>query len=544
MSIKPADIWATNAGIYLGLQPQGGTNPRRPLCGKEDMRSIPRNAELRSTWRPSGKTNLFSGEGHILTVGAQGAGKSRKLLMPNLFSLTDWSVIVIDPKGELAAHTAVHRAAQLGHRVHVLDPFKQVETNYPRLFKKHTQLFTSCGYNPVAALDPDNPSFVDEAKALSMALIEADKSHDQYWPMASQALVKGLLMILRLRANENFDNLAQLRNYLGLEPRKFAVSIQADIEQFEAQWPAIRACLSAFSQYQADNKEISAILNTSKVQTDWLDSPLIRADLKKPNVIDFQTLKSAPTTVYLVIPPERLVTHSTWLRLMITSILMPLLRSVEPAPVPVLFMLDEAAALGRLPVLENNIAQFRGFGIKAWSIWQHVKQIEKIYGRAWYDFMSTAEAKVTFTSDDVDTRKFFSDLSSERLYEHHTRSATKNSTTTTTWGTSDNSPKSGIFSKLLDELLIYRKLLKLIYPKGTKGKSEGGGTTEATAEAESQQFINEPRIHPREIAGLDADEAVIFGRRGRIALAICPQPHILPATRQAMIDARAAIDGA
>ena len=73
---------------------------------------------------------------------------------------------------------------------------------------------------------------------------------------------------------------------------------------------------------------MSAIRRTAKVQTDWLDSPAMRRDLKGP-AIDFSKIKEQPTTIYLVLPPERLATHAVWLRLMVTSILLPLLRSVE-----------------------------------------------------------------------------------------------------------------------------------------------------------------------------------------------------------------------
>jgi hypothetical protein len=53
----------------------------------------------------------------------------------------DWSCVVIDPKGELAAHTAVWRAAKRGHKVIVVDPFRTMERNYPRLFARRASAF-------------------------------------------------------------------------------------------------------------------------------------------------------------------------------------------------------------------------------------------------------------------------------------------------------------------------------------------------------------------------------------------------------------------
>jgi type IV secretory pathway TraG/TraD family ATPase VirD4 len=195
--LLPADLWSTNEGIYLGLTPEGWTDQRRPLAGKEAAPSIGRGYDFRTPWTPDGGSHLFVGEGHIAVVGPQGSGKTRKLLLPNLYKLRDWSAVVIDTKGGLCALTALERAKTPNHRVYVIDPFKVIETEYPHLYRANPRLFKSCGFNPVAALDPKSPSFIDDAKAMAMALISSDDARDPYWPMAAQALAKGLAMVLR-----------------------------------------------------------------------------------------------------------------------------------------------------------------------------------------------------------------------------------------------------------------------------------------------------------------------------------------------------------
>lgn len=253
----PADLWATNRGIYIGLTPEGGTDQLRPLAGKDAEPSIPRGYDFRTTWTPDGANHLYQGEGHVATFGPQGVGKTRKLFMPNLLSLWDWSCVVIDPKGELCAHTALARAENKNHRVYVVDPFKVIETNYPRLFASNPALFSSCGFNPLAALNPELPSFIDDAKAMAMALIQSDDARDPYWPMAAQALAKGVTMALRLDNPGVSDTLAVFRSYLGLTPQKFAQSIERDIAKFGAKWPAIAASLGEFATHNPDDKELS-----------------------------------------------------------------------------------------------------------------------------------------------------------------------------------------------------------------------------------------------------------------------------------------------
>lgn len=492
----PAGVWATNGGIYLGLTPVGRTNQKRPLKGKENEASAPLGARIRSTWEPDGKLNLYVGEGHVAAFGPQGSGKSRKLLMPNLYKLRDWSIVVIDPKGELTAHTAIWRASRPGHKVFVVDPFKVIETNYPRLFAQRPDVFSSKGFNPLADLNPGKPSFVDDTKALAMALIQSDDSRDPYWPMAAQALAKGLAMVLRLDKPGLSDSLAVFRDYLGVPPKQFAELIEADIKRFGKKWPAVAASLGEFTSSNPDDRELSGIRRTAKTQTDWLDSPLMRAALSQKNVIDFERFKETPQTCYLILPPEQLVTHGVWLRLMVTAALRPLLRSVERAPVPVLFMLDEFAQIGRMAMIENNIAQMRGFGVKLWTIWQHVEQMKKTYKDAWVDFMATAQAKITFTADEIETREYFSKLSGERLFSHTTRSHN------TTTSTNDNHSFGN-------------------------GLSLGGGSGTSFTSSTGEQHINQRCVRPYELAALDADEALIFGRRGQMHRAICPQPEVI-----------------
>ena len=506
----PAGIWGTNGGIYLGLTPVGRTDQRRPLARKELDDSVPRGARFRSTWKPDGGLNLYVGEGHVATFGPQGVGKTRKLFMPNLLKLRDWSIVVIDPKGENCAHTALARAANPNHRVHVVDPFEVIPTNYPRLFASNPALFTSCGFNMLAALKPK--SLIDDAKAIAMALIQSDDARDPYWPMAAQALAKGVIMALRLDKPGVSDSLAVFRSYLGLKPQEFAEAIERDIAKFGEKWPAVAASLGEFATHNPDDKELGGIRRTAKAQTDWLDSPLIRKDLSRKNVFDFASLKETPTTVYLILPPDQLVTHGTWLRLMVTAALRPLMRSVEPARVPVLFMLDEFAQLGKMSIIEQNIAQLRGYGVKLWTVWQHLEQMKKVYRDAWPDFMATAEQKITFTSNDVETREYFSKLSGERLFKHVTVSKTK----TTGTNTSNNWNHNATF-----------------------GGGDGTNTSESMATGE--QHINERCVRPYEIAALDADEALIFARRGMMHRSICPQPEEL--FRDQMQQARSTITG-
>ena len=391
--------WWTNDGIYLGY-----------LDGPpEDEAHL-----LRSKWNLTGDTLQYRQDRHILTIGPNGSGKTRRLLFPNLYHLKNWSVVAIDPKGELFAHTAVERARTPGHKIMLIDPFGVVMATYPELAKRFP--CEGCGFNPVAALDPESLRFIDDAKSLAVALIKTEDNRDKYWPQAAQALIKGLVMALRIRYGLQ-ASLVALRDVLGQPPAQLAAYVEKIVERLGPEWPAIIASLSEFSNFSAEDKELGAIRRTAKVQTDWLDSPQMRANLEG-EAFDFSTLKETPTTVYLVLPPEFLASHGVWLRMMVASILRPMLRSVTRPTVPVLFMLDEFAQLGRMEIIEDNYALMRGYGVKLWTIWQDLNQAKNLYHERWESFISNAGIVQTFAPQDMTTRKYLSDLADERLTWH------------------------------------------------------------------------------------------------------------------------------
>lgn len=424
-----ASQWWTNGGLYLG---------------QEVADLLDKSHALRSPWDLTGEIIPYRQDRHVLTIGPNGSGKTRRLLFPNLYRLKDWSIAAIDPKGELFAHTAAHRAAT-GSRIILLDPFAVVKTNYPHLAKRFP--VESSGFNPVAALDPTSPRFVDQAKSLAVALIQTEAEREKYWSQAAQALVKGLLMGLRIEAGGEAC-LPLLREVLGLEPQQLADECARLVAVLGKQCPALAASLSEFTTYSAQDRELGGVRRTAKVQTDWLDSPEVGEDLKK-GAFDFATIKDQPTTIYLVLPPEYLASHGTWLRIMVSSILRPLLRSVEGRAVPVLFLLDEFAQLGHMEIVEDNYALMRGYGVKLWTVWQDLNQAKILYKDRWESFISNAGIVQAFAPQDMTTRKYLSDLADERMTWIDKESKSSNVTGVNVSGGTSTAPAN------IKELLIY-----------------------------------------------------------------------------------------
>ena len=122
----------------------------------------------------------------------------------------------------------------------------------------------------------------------------------------------------------------------------------------------------------------------------------------KPSDVDFSRLKDEKITVFLVLPAMRLEAYSRWLRLTLSIMLNSILDPRQPEH-PVLFLLDEAAALQRLEMIETGIALFRGFSIKLWLIYQDLAQLQRSYKDAWSTFIANAGMRQYFNVNDLQT---------------------------------------------------------------------------------------------------------------------------------------------
>ncbi len=294
----------------------------------------------------------------------------------------------------------------------VIDPFGVMKATYPRLVAKYPFL-KSNGYNPIAALDPKNDDFPDDAMRLAEAIIRVE-GNEPHWSQSAQDLVAALAMYVRL--DNPKGSLADVRRFLGQAATEFRETVGKMIDagiDHECEELAVKA--ARFGELTGDNKELNSIISTALTQTRWLDSRPIKKDLAQGG-FDFSTLKQTPTTIYLILPPRYLATHATWLRVLLTSIMLPLLRSTDDAKVPVLFMLDEFAQLGRMQVIEDNLALLRGYRVKLWTVFQDFAQAQSLYKDRWESFVGNAGVLHAFAPQDVTTRKYLSDLSGQRLY--------------------------------------------------------------------------------------------------------------------------------
>ena len=356
----------------------------------------------------TGQLLRYDGPAHLITLAPTRAGKGVGTVIPNLLAV-ERSVLVIDPKGENARIAG--EARQRFGTVHVLDPFEV--SGHP-----------SACYNPLDRLTPDSLDLGEDAASLTEALVmdPAGQVQEAHWNEEAKAILGGLIMFCVCHEDSDRRSLATVREYLTLPPEKLRALLELMQDSDEAGGLIARAANRFLGK--AD-REAASVLSNAQRHTHFLDSPRIARCLARSDFA-FSDLRHRITSVFLVLPPNRMDAYSRWLRLLVSQALQDIARDAEvsatlAAPVdaqgasqrlftPTLFLLDEFAALGRLEAVERAMGLMAGYGLQLWPILQDMSQLKDLYSDRANTFIANAGVQQVFGVNDFEPAKWLSQM--------------------------------------------------------------------------------------------------------------------------------------
>lgn len=353
---------------------------------------------LLGTWQ--GRLLGRDDDRHVVTIAGSRAGKSSSVLIPNLRRYPG-SVVVLDPKGELARATAAQRV-QMGQRVFVLDPFG--ETGVP-----------SASHNPFAELTYAKAAHVAaDASQIADALIIGN-ARDPHWTDSAKNLVRGIVLHL-LDTQPNNVTLRELRKLLSATPAELERLFVAMVGSSAFDGVVANIGASFLGKKESGGRELQGILSTAQEQTAPLDD-VVRITGKSDFTLS--DLRSGKITLYLVLPGMRMGTHYRWLRLVVQQALAAMERAPVPrGSLPVWFVLEEFPALGHMRSIETAAGLMAGFGVKLWSVLQDLTQLQTHYAKSWETFLGNAGVVQAFgNADNTTTEHLAKMLGSTQVVE-------------------------------------------------------------------------------------------------------------------------------
>jgi type IV secretion system protein VirD4 len=340
---------------------------------------------------------LMEREGHLMTIAPTGAGKGTGCIVPALLRF-EGPVIVIDPKGENALMT-VRRRRELGQEVAVIDPMGV--TGLP-----------AATLNPLDVLDPESPTFVDDAMAVVSALASPDAEHDVsdggYWRERGATFILGVLLHVMSDLPPARRHLETVRALVNQAVGEIGIYGAAAEQRSPGDALAGTVLSMLEASRNAEARDIGRMLRIGAVSTlggilsfsqslvAVVRSGMIGPALRTTSFDLGAVQRGDPLSIYLVLPPHMLESHGRLLRLWVHT-LMTLIsgRSGRPKQ-STLFILDEAAQLGAFDDLRRAITLMRGYGLQTWSFWQDPSQLRNLYPRDWQTMVNNCRAVQCF----------------------------------------------------------------------------------------------------------------------------------------------------
>jgi type IV secretion system protein VirD4 len=421
-NLVPVSSEQLTRGIYLGTQIE------------------PDEESLTNKWTGTRRKPLiYGGNQNALTAAPTRSGKGAAFIIATLLLCMD-SLFCLDVKGENWFVTLCARI-QMGHDVIMINPFNLFgeELGLSHLMTNH--------YNPFDALRPDQRDFIENIEKLAAAIVITDPNeHQKYFSDSANLLTSVLMAIIcsdpTIPAEDR--NLPYLYDLLGLEETKFGAFMERAYRTNSL--PYVRSNAAGFyvqlnlgkdgePPIFGANKRIDEIKSTARSQLKFLNHTGIREFLSYSD-FDFADLRRKPTSVFCMMTIPQLGTYYRFARLMVQCLFNAVIVAPQPNDRNILVVLDEQASLGNLETLQTAVSTFPGYGVRVWSIFQDLNQMERIYGDpGWRTFMSSAGVIQCMTPNDLKTAKEFSERAGNYTL---TRTHTGQNTQSNAFGAASN----------------------------------------------------------------------------------------------------------
>lgn len=368
-----------------------------------------------------GRDIYLHGEGHCLTVAAQGSGKTTGLIIPTLITYRSGSVIVTDPKGAITAQTRRLRAG-VG-RVVVLNPWRGELLGDPSFGVD----LGDEGFNPLQLVGTDRDG--QSAAATLAGLILPDMPGETpFWREEARELLEWGMLFQAVHSPVPMRTLPALRAMLydqaGLIEGMEAMAKDAPRSGAEGRLQEGARKFWGIAQSGAGAQLSGAVATATTALKIYARDTYLGDHVSREDGFRLADLKgAAKLTLYLICPPGHLVSDDRkWLNLTLALITQQI--GKPGAAREMVLLMDEFPALSFLPNLLPALEQFREAGLRAHLIAQNPGQIIQIYGqdglrRLW----GVAEYKQFFRITDPEQAKLLSDWLGQRTVRTENRSA-------------------------------------------------------------------------------------------------------------------------
>lgn len=418
-----------------------------------------------ATWGQGGKAPLLidpctSDATHGTLIAGSGGYKTTSVTLPTLATWTG-SAVVFDPPGQVAPMVEALRSA-MGHRVwvikpggHAVDVLGWIDPADPLAETDVLSIVSGiCGdADSQAKEDNSNATFAQAGRKL-LACLTADMLWDANLPRVSKTLRE-----LRRRVTT---------------PEAAMKGLLEDIAEGSASALARDYARTLMKLY---SKTFSGVYFNATTETDFLAIDSYAEMLSRPD-FDVSDIANGRTSVFIAVPMKDLGATPALGRVLVGAFQAALRRAEgRIARERVLFLLDEARFLRRLPILADMMTADRKYGATIVTMWQSQTDMEAIWKEQAGVFSANSSWTMYAAVDEKKTAETISALAG--------------------------------------------KYTVLARTEGLSVSSQGGMSSSSRSRGTNQGTSEQPRdlIRPEEVRQMRPDEAIVF-RRGAAPIRI------------------------
>lgn len=345
------------------------------------------------------------GRRYLMLAGQQGvalaapprAGKGVGVVIPNLLNWPD-SVIVTDVKKENWTLTAGYRRAR-GHIVHLFDPLS------PRTAR----------WNPFTYVSAQPDLRIDGVQKIADMFYTEVPGTDPFWIASARSLFLGIGLYL-LETPSLPATIGEVRRQgMASDDEGFARHWKRIIEgRNSGRFPLSDECVRAlYDVIDLAPVTASSIRKTFTSRLELWANPLLdRAT--SGNDFDLRELRQMPMSLYVGVNPDDLHRLRPLLSLFFQQAIGLQTQSLpEHDPTlrcQLLLLLDEFAALGRIPVISEAASYLPGYNVRLVLIFQALSQLREVYGpHAAATLLKSLAARIVFAPKDYEEAKEISE---------------------------------------------------------------------------------------------------------------------------------------
>ncbi len=321
-----------------------------------------------SGWLVDGKQRRLSPKvsyQSIITSALAGAGKTSSLVLPNIYTLDDCSMVITDVSGELYDQTSKYLVRK-GFRIRVLNLMN---------------LERSLGFNPVVGAN----SFSEISK-LSSLIIRCNPSsggkQDAYWNAGAEKFIRIILTCLRNQGDEQKRHLGEVKRWLAMFDHfaakpgesQFGRWVMENTLDDPSTWDEYKTLIAA------PEKVVASFLSTADVALLPLGNREV-ASLLEFDELALGSLRTEKTVLYLICRQQDLVHYSFIVSAFFAQLFDMLLRELNPKQLAVYNLIDEAGQI-LIPGLDVFLTTARKYRVATWLFLQDYSQLESRYSRS------------------------------------------------------------------------------------------------------------------------------------------------------------------